>query len=139
MRSTISHEINESKLFLWRRKNTENMKNQKQGEMEKLDKNDASILLRLPEELKAALQRQAYSNGRRITAEINIRLRDSLKPQATGIAPLPVSYTAAHTPIVHPANDNGPANTLTDIDRAMLTIFHQLPPEKQLALLSLFR
>lgn len=126
------------------------MKSQKQGTMEKSERNDASILLRLPEELKIALQKQAYANGRRITAEINTRLRESLEPKhgptLTTILTreqvakaLPASYTAVHTPVLNHTNDNGPAPVLSDLDRAMLTVFHQLPVEKQLALLSLFR
>lgn len=107
-------------------------------------------VLRLGPELRAELMRVAFINGRSLTKEIAARLHDSLKRDATqstaqSIAPapipntLPASYTAAHTPTVHPTNNNGPANALTDIDRAMLAVFHTLPPEKQLALLSLFR
>lgn len=109
-----------------------------------------NVLVRMPNEIKAELQREALLHGRKLTSEINIRLRESLKTTpAPGIAPaplslvapstLPSSYTAANTAIVGTTNDNGPAHALTDIDRAMLAVFHQLPPEKQLALLSLFR
>lgn len=117
--------------------------------MEKPEKNDDALLLRLPSELKAELQRQADKNGRRITSEINTRLRVSLAaqgPTLQGILAreeagkvLPASYTDARNAAVHHVNDNGPANAFTDIDRAMLVVFHNLPPEKQLALLSLFR
>jgi hypothetical protein len=103
----------------------------------------------MPTQLKAALQREANTQGRKLTQEINIRLRDSLKPLSPGITTnilsvtgpksLPSSYSAQPTATAHPINDNGPANALTDIDRAMLAVFHTLPPEQQLALLSLFR
>lgn len=114
--------------------------------MEPTDKNNASILLRLPEDLKAALQREAFASGRRITSEINTRLRDSLKKPTPGIAPsaptsgtkLPPSYTAGHAPALV-TNDNGPASALSGTDQAMLQIFRAMPPEKQLALLSLFK
>ena len=107
--------------------------------MEKPDKNDAALLLRLPQELKASLQRQANINGRRITAEINIRLRDSLNPPAPGIAPTPPRYSLDHPSSGGVLKQQSPPYALTDIDRAMLSVFHRLPPEKQLALLSLFK
>lgn len=114
------------------------------------------LLLRIPSELKAELQREANFQGRKLTQEINIRLRNSLltdkaptlaQYRATkqaghaGTTPYPTSTTQVHhTNNVNPEpNDKGPANALTDIDRAMLDVFHTLPPEKQLALLSLFR
>ena len=118
--------------------------------MKPIDKNNASILLRLPEDLKAALQRQAYANGRRITSEINTRLRDSLKPAtAPGIAPaptdgkvLPPTYLEAHHVTVAKTGTPGAQEnglTLSATDHAMLQVFHSLPVEKQLALLSLFK
>jgi hypothetical protein len=114
--------------------------------MEKPDKNNDAILLRLPKELKEELQKQANINGRRITAEINTRLRISLgangptlqtilareafADKTPGIAP------SAPTPSTGP---DGQAVTLSGIDMAMLRIFHSLPVEKQLALVSLFK
>lgn len=116
--------------------------------MEKTQKNNDALLLRLPAELKADLQKQADANGRRITAEINTRLRVSLAahgPTLQGILAreadakkLPPSYTAGPTPALT-ANDNGPAPALSSLDRAMLDVFHAMPVEKQLALLSLFK
>ncbi len=120
--------------------------------MEKPEKNNDALLLRLPAELKAELQRQADANGRRITAEINTRLRISLGgkgPTLQGILAReaerkgtisnpPPSYTAGPTPALT-TNDNGPAPAHTDLDRAMLDVFRKMPVEKQLALLSLFK
>lgn len=109
----------------------------------------AAVLVRMPIEQKEQLQQAAKVNARTLTGEINARLQISLAARGSTLTAildreqatkaLPASYTAAHTPTVQPANDNGPASALTDIDRAMLTVFHTLPPEKQLALLSLFR
>jgi hypothetical protein len=116
--------------------------------MEKQTKNNDALLLRLPAELKAELQRQANINGRRITAEINTRLRASLD-QNVASSPvlaaaelslrLPKRYTDPHAATIVHAKCNGPDYALTDIDQAMLDVFHALPVEKQLALLSLFR
>lgn len=101
-----------------------------------------NVLVRMTSELKAQLQRESVVQGRSLTAEIVSRLRASIKHDSEIRSEMvggsvPYSIDAPAT-VVH-ANDNGPAPALTDIDRAMLVIFHNLPPEKQLALLSLFR
>lgn len=97
------------------------------------------LLLRMPVQLKAALQREANVQGRKLTQEVNIRLRESLKPPAPGIAPVPPSYIPGPIGHGHQANEKSPDYPLTGIDQAMLDVFRSLPPEKQLALLSLFR
>lgn len=102
------------------------------------------VLVRMENELKAALQREATLHGRTLTKEINTRLRDSLKPNTTpdiasASKKLPASYSAEHTATAVPLNDNGPAGALSDTDRAMLLVFRAMPVEKQLALLSLFK
>lgn len=66
-------------------------------------------------------------------------LQNILAREAAGIAPAPPSYTARPTATNSPANEKSPDYTLTGIDQAMLAIFRAMPPEKQLALLSLFR
>ena len=101
------------------------------------------------EDLRQAIQAAAEANGRTLTAEINTRLRVSLGAHGPTLQSilsreqstkgLPASYTAEHTHVIGNTKEKGPAIALTDIDRAMLAVFHQLPPEKQLALLSLFR
>lgn len=117
--------------------------------MTQATKRSPRFLLLMPDDIRYEIERSAIANGRTLTKEINLRLRDSLNPNATlpsrlaqaidlGRRP-PLSYTDQPTAIVGTAKDNGPANALTDIDRAMLVVFHNLPPEKQLALLSLFR
>lgn len=97
----------------------------------------------MPDDVRAAIERAAFVSGRTLTAEINMRLEASLRseaeaqPQST--KPL-ASYTSPTAPTVrHTTNDKGPASTLSGTDQAMLEVFRSLPPEKQLALLSLFR
>ena len=116
--------------------------------MEKPDKNDDAILLRLPAHLKEALQRRAMNNGRRITSEINTRLQKSLDAEVIQTNLGPQTFTHPLTTSYKPqpdqtqaviARDSGSAQSLSDLDRAMLKVFHSLPPEKQLALLSLFK
>jgi hypothetical protein len=93
--------------------------------------NDATLMLRLPSELKAELMRAAAINKRKVTTEVIERLQNS-RLVAAGYA---VSDAAT---LVH-AKEKGPADTLSGTDQAMLEVFRRLPPEKQLALLSLFR
>lgn len=100
-------------------------------------------VLRLHPDVRAELVRIAFVNGRSLSKEIAVRLEASLKVGA--VAPpaasaKPASYSAANSPtVVQTANDNGPASALSGTDQAMLDVFRGLPPEKQLALLSLFR
>ena len=105
-------------------------------------------VLRIHPDLRGELIRLAAANGRSLTKEISSRLSDSLTPndlpsrlaQAIDLGRhLPASYTTPNASATYPANEQSPAVALTDIDRAMLAVFHALPPEKQLALLSLFR
>lgn len=115
-------------------------------------------ILRLHPDLREALVKLAEGNNRSLTKEISERLKNSLPARgptmqkwlakdlnppdgaAPGIAPgaLPPSYTEGPTPALT-ANDNGPAPALSSLDHAMLDVFHALPVEKQLALLSLFK
>lgn len=121
-------------------------------------------ILRLHPDLREALVKLAEGNNRSLTKEISERLKNSLPAHGPtmqkwlakdinnqapaddapagepGIAPgaLPPSYTAGPTAGLT-ANDNGPAPALSSLDRAMLDVFHAMPVEKQLALLSLFK
>ena len=96
-------------------------------------------VLRLHPDMRAELVRLAYVNGRSLSKEIAVRLETSLKNEGA-TQPRPATYSAAPAPtVLHTANDNGPASTLSGTDQAMLEVFRRLPPEKQLALLSLFR
>lgn len=83
--------------------------------------------VRMPPELKDRLQNAADLNGRSLNMEIVQRLSASLE---TNHPPLPL---AANEPL----RDYTPA--LTDAEKSMLAVFRRLPPEKQLALISLFK
>ena len=91
----------------------------------------APTVLRLHPEIRAELVRLAFVNGRSLSKEIAIRLEESLRACKTGDNA--TTYKLAAT------NNDGPASALSDTDQAMLDIFRNLPPEKRLALLSLFR
>lgn len=96
----------------------------------------------MPEDLRLAIERAAFVNGRTVTAEINLRLKATLQAEAAQ-APSERkgnSYAPSNAPtVLHTANDNGPASDLAGTEKAMLDVFRAMPPEKQLALLSLFR
>jgi hypothetical protein len=83
--------------------------------------------LRMQDDLKDALIREAKFNGRSLNAEIVDRLRKSIEP--------PIRITNGYQ-VEQVQNSYTPE--ITDIERQLLTIFRRLPPEKQLALLSLF-
>ncbi|MCO5109996.1 MAG: hypothetical protein M9929_04015 [Burkholderiaceae bacterium] len=93
--------------------------------------NDATLMLRLPSELKAELMRAAAINKRKVTTEVIERLQNSRL--------VSVGYTASTAATLVHTKEKGPADTLSGTDQAMLEVFRRLPPEKQLALLSLFR
>lgn len=97
--------------------------------------------LRLQPDVRAELVRLAFVNGRSLSKEIAMRLEASLKAEGSSTtSSRPSTYSAPNTPtVLHTANDKGPASTLSGTDQAMLDVFRALPPEKQLALLSLFR
>lgn len=102
--------------------------------MEKAGKNsDAQLLIRLPSGLKTALQREAFANGRTLTAEVNYRLQRSLEES---------QHASSFTAHIQPASGHEPLENglqLSATDHAMLDVFHKMPVEKQLALLSLFK
>jgi len=82
--------------------------------------------LRMPPELKDKVSREAKINGRSLNAEVVDRLKKSLAPIRTESGPKLEQNGSSCTP------------EITDTERQLLTIFRRLPPEKQLALLSLF-
>lgn len=83
--------------------------------------------LRMPDDLKVKLASEAKINGRSLNSEIVDRLANSLHGYAL----------QGHRVTEHQLPDYM-EKALPDIERALLTIFRKLPPEKQLALLSLF-
>jgi hypothetical protein len=90
------------------------------------------VLVRMTNELKGQLQREAAIHARTLTGEINERLKASLQP------PSPASYSGPHLVTRIPINDKSP-DDLTETDRALLQIFRAMPYDKQLALLSLLK
>ena len=89
--------------------------------------------VRLPTELRDALLRESALNGRSLSQEITVRLRDSLAhpvatqgPGAAHAKERPPSYGAKHP-------------ELTDPQRMVLAVFDTLAPDKQLALLTLLK
>lgn len=101
--------------------------------MAKTTDNNATLLLRLPSELKAELARAAAIHGQKLNSEVIERLQKSCKAP-----PLIYSAPQGHGAVLG-TQEKGPAFVMSDADQAMLEIFRKLPPEKQLALLSLFR
>lgn len=85
--------------------------------------------LRMQPELKDLLDREAKISGRSLNAEIVHRLQLSIDNQEKPKSSYTVAQQAApgYTP------------DLNDIERQMISIFRRMPPEKQLALLSLFK
>lgn len=92
--------------------------------------NDATLMLRLPSELKAELMRAAAINGRKVTTEVIDRL------QKSRLTPV---YSVENRPTLVHTNEKGPVVPLSGFDQAILESFRRLTPEKQLALLSLLR
>lgn len=88
---------------------------------------DQAYVLRLPPDLKESLRKEARSNDRSLNAEIIQRLRRSLEP-----ARRRSGYAAEEAP---PPDYIAEGET----ERALLAVFKRLGPEKQLALLSLFK
>lgn len=91
----------------------------------------APTVLRLHPDIRAELVRLAFINGRSLSKEIAVRLDESLKTQKTG--------EGTPTYKLSGVENEAPPAVLSDTDQAMLDIFRALPPEKRLALLSLFR
>jgi hypothetical protein len=91
--------------------------------------------VRLPPELRAALEREADINGRTLSAEIIRRLKLSLEvahvsgevrtgePERPGAAGAQPSYQ----------------RPVTDHHRMLLALFDAMPPDKQLALLMVLK
>nr|WP_255594681.1 Arc family DNA-binding protein [Acidovorax sp. sif1233] len=111
-----------------------------QTEASQEKKRPPRFLLAMPEDVRVAIERAAFSHGRTVTAEINLRLKASLE-KSGGATQSPNVYagTSWAPPVIPSGNEKDPASTLSGTDQAMLEVFRGLPPEKQLALLSLFR
>jgi hypothetical protein len=95
-------------------------------------------------DLKDSLEAHAKNKLRSLTKEINERLRVSL----TASGPTAQAMLAREAFVVRDVvgggsprttGPNGQAVQLSDHDMEMLRVFHAMPVEKQLALLSLFK
>ncbi len=84
--------------------------------------------LRMPQDLRAKLQNDADLVGRSLNAEIVARLWESVgnKPRRIASPVLMDSASATY-------------QTLSESERAMLTLFRRWPSEKQLSFLVLFK
>lgn len=81
--------------------------------------------IRLDPDMKAALTKEAYINGRTLHAELLQRLRTSLDRDGAGHS------VASEKRTGYPV--------MTDSERTLLGLFQRMTPEKQLALLSLLK
>lgn len=95
----------------------------------KVGRDASRYLLRMPEELLHELRREADLNGRSVNSEILTRLQLTLAQQAK------LLQTG------HRIEDPAAAEyrAMSDMERALLNIAKKLSPEKQLALISLFK
>lgn len=87
--------------------------------------------VRLPPDLRAALEREASINGRTLSGEIIRRLKLSLEVNHVS--------TVVQTGESRPAQSPAAQRPMTDHQRMLLALFDALPPEKQLALLTVLR
>jgi Arc-like DNA binding domain len=86
-------------------------------------------LLRLPQEIRDHLQKEANLNGRSVNSEIVQRLQAS------------IDYQFSARSKAHKAAESGQVEytAQNDTERAFFAMFRRMSPEKQLALLSLFK
>lgn len=83
----------------------------------------------MPEEMRDLLNREANLNGRSLNTEILGRLQHTLEQQR--------KVRASGYRVTEPLPEQGGARD--DLERSMLAMFRKLSPDKQLALLSLFK
>lgn len=97
-----------------------------------------NVLVRMPVEMKTKLTSHASESRRSVTQEIVMRLDASFQRHDRASAPLSTYPTTPVKPLL--IDDRPPScETQTDHDRAILSLFRQLPPEKQLSLLTLLK
>lgn len=89
------------------------------------------FLLRMPDDLREALEREAKINGRSLNAEIVAKLGASLSAA-------PATSTKGFSSA---ASEPGMAygESVSDTERAMLNMFRSWAPDKQLSFLVLFK
>lgn len=91
----------------------------------------APLGVRMQPELKDALTAAARKNGRSLNAEVVTRLELSFQEPALTVYAAGVAEQGAPYAVRRPV--------LTQCQEMMLDLFDSLPPDKQLALISLFR
>lgn len=98
------------------------------------------VLVRMTNDLKQELQRQAAINGRTLTGEINDRLRQTLGMlDATSDKKKPAKPTGeGGLKVGEHVNEWGGVSH-TETERVLLALYKRLSPEKQLAVLSLLK
>ena len=106
--------------------------------MQQPDTNDTTLMLRLPSELKDKLQKAAFSNDRRITAEVNVRLRNSFNTSADATN-LPVDAMARMGAAIQEDAPAPYSPRQAEIERAILALVRRMPEQKQAALLALLQ
>ena len=100
---------------------------------------DLTVLLRLPADIKSELARQSTLNGRRMAAEINIRLRESLRMQREVMPPPLLDLSPRPPEPWRPGTQLQALGDYKDEDAPVLELWHALSPEKKLAMLTLMR
>lgn len=100
-------------------------------------------VLRLHPDLRDELMRLAAFNGRSLTKEISARLQVSLAAKGPTLQGILAKEAFGDNTPTPPLTAEEPrasyGNQLSDIDKAILAVVRAMPPEKQLALLSLFK
>jgi len=89
--------------------------------------------IRIPPDLRQALQREAHIHGRSLSGEILHRLKASLTEEPAANPP------RSGEPVVVYAPDAGSGRMLSDAQRMLLAMFDALPPDQQLAWLTVLR
>lgn len=109
-------------------------------------KNDASVMVRMPQELKDQLMKAAFAAHRRITAEINLRLAKSLqmdpplKRSLYGATPSPKEVASWDTGVKDRGTNYLEEDlTLSDTEREAFKLIRCLGRHQQQALLVLLR
>lgn len=95
----------------------------------------------MPPDLRREIEKRADAKGRTLTAEINTRLRESLKAEASfsfsrQIEELPYTANTLQEPPTRPWTTMIKADPA---EASLINVFRQLPAEKQLALLALLK
>lgn len=90
-------------------------------------KRPGRVLIGMPDELRAALDREAFTHSRTLTAEVNMRLRESLEGSSVTV---PRAAKAAAQDLVE---------GLSPDEARLLLLFKKMAPEKRAALLELLK